>query len=59
MSISDARKRLHSPVGLDIGSETPAEIALSIVSEIQAILSKSAGDVLKSPEIMELNVARF
>ncbi|HEX8505308.1 MAG TPA: XdhC family protein [Hymenobacter sp.] len=28
--------RLHSPIGLDLGSETPEEIALAIVSEIQA-----------------------
>ncbi len=27
-------ERVHSPIGLDIGSETPAEIALSIMAEI-------------------------
>jgi len=30
------RTRLHSPIGLDVGSETPEEIALAIVAEIQA-----------------------
>ena len=30
------RQRLHSPIGLDLGSETPEEIALAIVAEIQA-----------------------
>ena len=29
-------QRLHAPVGLPIGSHTPAEIALSIVAEITA-----------------------
>ena len=28
--------RLHSPIGLDIGAETPAEIALAIVGEMTA-----------------------
>jgi xanthine dehydrogenase accessory factor len=39
----DATK-LHAPVGLAIGAETPDEVALSIVAEIQAVL---AGDTAK------------
>jgi xanthine/CO dehydrogenase XdhC/CoxF family maturation factor len=39
--------RLHSPVGLDLGAETPEEIALSIVSEIQAVRSGYPAGFLK------------
>lgn len=31
--------RLHAPVGLDLGAETPQEIALAVISEVQATLT--------------------
>jgi xanthine/CO dehydrogenase XdhC/CoxF family maturation factor len=38
---------LHAPVGLDLGSDAPASIALAIVGEIQAVLHARAGGMLK------------
>jgi xanthine/CO dehydrogenase XdhC/CoxF family maturation factor len=38
---------VHNPAGLDIGSETPREIALSILAEIQAVLAHRPGGFLQ------------
>jgi xanthine/CO dehydrogenase XdhC/CoxF family maturation factor len=40
--------RVHSPIGLDIGAEAPDEIAVAIISEIQARFSKRSGGFLKN-----------
>jgi len=40
-------KNLFAPAGLDIGSEAPEEIALSIISEVAAVLSKRRGGFLR------------
>src|SRR5262249_26409300 len=53
LSAEDARfgkadlRRLHAPVGLDIGAETAEEIALSIAGEIKAVLSQREGGELR------------
>ena len=38
--------RVHSPIGLDLGAETPDEIALSILGEIKAFFSQRSGGFL-------------
>jgi xanthine dehydrogenase accessory factor len=39
---------LHAPAGLDIGSETPEEIALAIAAEIMAVINQRNGGSLRN-----------
>lgn len=48
INIDQAQTRLHAPVGLDLGSDTPEAIALSIIAEIQAVLAKRSGGFLRN-----------
>jgi xanthine/CO dehydrogenase XdhC/CoxF family maturation factor len=39
--------QIYNPVGLDIGAESPEQIALAILAEIQAVISGHAGGLLR------------
>ena len=41
------RSELFSPAGLDLGAESPEEIALAIVAEIQTTFAEAAGESLR------------
>ncbi len=48
ITITESQKdKIYGPVGLDIGAETSAEIALAIIAEIKAVLSDRPGVPLK------------
>ena len=53
--IEELLAELHSPTGLDLGAETPAAIALSIVAEIQKTLS--GGTALPLRQVRGLKAA--
>jgi xanthine/CO dehydrogenase XdhC/CoxF family maturation factor len=50
IDISVLRKKISSPIGLDVGAEGPEEIAISIISEIIAQKNKRDGQPLKFRE---------
>ncbi|HUS28842.1 MAG TPA: XdhC family protein [Kofleriaceae bacterium] len=39
--------RVHAPVGLQLGAETPQEIALAIAAEVQSVLAKAPASSLR------------
>jgi len=44
---ADALARVHVPVGLDIGAQTAAEIALSVVAQAVAVRARRPGASLR------------
>lgn len=54
---ADAQARLHGPVGLDLGSEGPEEIALAALAEILAVdRARSAGFLRERPGSIHASV---
>jgi xanthine dehydrogenase accessory factor len=43
----DLPPAVHAPVGLDLGAESPDEIALAIVAEIAAVNAGRSGGLLR------------
>jgi xanthine/CO dehydrogenase XdhC/CoxF family maturation factor len=41
-------EQMHAPIGLDIGAETPEQIALSIIAEIQAVSARREAGFLRN-----------
>jgi len=41
---------VHAPVGLDVGADSPAEIAVSVVAEVMQVLRRRPGGSLAQPD---------
>jgi xanthine/CO dehydrogenase XdhC/CoxF family maturation factor len=51
------REAIYAPVGLDIGSRSPEEIALAIVAEVQMVLSGGDGQPLRARSDVKLGIS--
>jgi xanthine dehydrogenase accessory factor len=51
-------RQVHAPIGLDIGSETPEEIALAIAAEIVAVRRGGRGGKLSEEELVLDRITR-
>jgi xanthine dehydrogenase accessory factor len=44
----EALRTVYAPIGMDIGADTPAEIAISVLAEVLAVLRKKTGENLRA-----------
>jgi len=44
---NEHEEKIHAPIGLELGAETPAEIGLSVLAEVQKVLTRTNGQSLK------------
>ena len=44
----EALRRVYAPIGLAIGADSPAEIAISVLAELLAVLRKKTGKNLRA-----------
>jgi xanthine dehydrogenase accessory factor len=51
------KHRVHAPMGLDLGGDTPADIALAVVAEIQQTLRGASGLALRTRPKRSLSYA--
>ncbi|HUX27324.1 MAG TPA: XdhC family protein [Terracidiphilus sp.] len=51
-------EQMHAPTGLDLGAETPATIALSILAEIQKVLAAASAQPLRQVRADRVAVTR-
>lgn len=47
---ADQLNKVYAPIGLEMGAETPAEIGLSILAEIQSVFAKTKPGFLRDKE---------
>ncbi len=46
----DCLRRVHSPIGLDLGGDSPEAVALTIIAEIQSVLHQKVAGSRSMPE---------
>jgi xanthine dehydrogenase accessory factor len=47
LGVDEDDPRIHAPIGLQLGAETPSQIAVAIVAEVMAVLTRTSAASLR------------